>query len=307
MKILPPTPENIDRAARAIREGRLVGMPTETVYGLAGDALNPDAVRRIFDAKGRPHDNPLIVHVATPEQARRVVREWSEDAELLAERFWPGALTLVLPKSDEIPSEVTGGLETVALRMPDHPVAISLIHASDRPLAAPSANRFMGLSPTVAEDIEQEILEHVEIVLNGGPSMVGLESTVLDLSDGPRILRPGAISRADIESCLGQRLGAIPPSELRKSPGMYRRHYAPQSKLVLAEKVGDDEPGLVFGEPRNPLQIRMPDDPRAYAANLYVALHRLDAQKPSRIVVALPPEDPAWEAILDRLYKASAD
>lgn len=304
--ISPPTPLNLQLAADAILRGELVCMPTETVYGIAADATNPEAVRQIFAAKDRPADNPLIVHISDFVQLEDVVAEWTEAADVLANRFWPGPLTLVLKKSELIPDEVTGGLDTVAVRMPDHVVALELIELAGVPLAAPSANRFMHLSPTRAEHVDPKIAERVTMILDGGPCRIGLESTVIDVSvSPPRILRPGGISRGDIQAALGRPLGQQPPSEIRRSPGMYMRHYAPQAKLEFVDSLAPDMVGLGFGTPRNDRQIRMPDDPNQYAAGLYAALHRLDAGRPAVIYLELPPDEAEWEAVHDRLRKAA--
>ena len=306
MSTFSPTVEAIQNAARVIREGGMVVMPTETVYGLACNALDAEAVLRVFEVKGRPAENPLIVHLARFEQLGTVAASWPPIAEKLAHQYWPGPLTLVLPKRPELPTETTGGLDTVAVRIPQHPVAREIIERAGVPVAAPSANVFMGLSPTNVRDLDPEILVEVDIVIDGGDCEVGLESTVLDLSDAtPRILRPGAISRADIQARIGQPLGMTPPIGVR-APGMYRRHYAPTTPLVLAHEVKDDEAGLVFGEPENPRQIKMPREAKAYAVLMYGALRRLDMMKVGRIVVQEPPALPEWEAVLDRLRKASA-
>ncbi len=306
-KVLAATLKNIAAAAEAIKAGKLIIMPTETVYGLAADATNSQAVSKIFTAKDRPADNPLIVHIANMDQLSLITRDVSEAAILLAERFWPGPLTLVLPKNDSVPSVVTGGLDTVAVRMPAHPVALSLIRRAGVPIAAPSANRFMKLSPTRAEHVDSVLARRVEMVLDGGPSKIGVESTVIDCTgDTPQILRPGGVSRGEIEACLGAPLGTNPPDALRKSPGMYARHYAPKATVKIVEKLADRQPGLTFSAPENDRQIRMPKSASAYSAVLYDNLHRLDRMKVSTIYVQEPPEGPEWEAIRDRLAKASA-
>lgn len=307
MSVLSPTPEAIQTAARLVREGGVVVLPTETVYGLACDALNAEAVRRVFEIKGRPSENPLIVHIASFEQLSLIAQNVPEIAKRFAEKFWPGPLTLVLPKKPDVPDVTTGGRPTVAVRIPRHPVALEVIRQARRPIAAPSANAFMALSPTSAQDIDPEILVDVDLVLDGGPCEVGLESTVIDLTDeSPRILRPGIVTRAEIQALVGSPLGHVPPSEVRKSPGMYRRHYAPNAAVELATQIPPDAPALVFQEPQNPSQIKMPRDPRAYAAVLYSALRRLDQSRPERIYVETPPDHPDWEAVQDRLKKASA-
>ncbi|MFW6201455.1 MAG: L-threonylcarbamoyladenylate synthase, partial [Gemmatimonadota bacterium] len=190
-----PDPAAIDRAARALREGRLIAFPTETVYGLGADALDADAVRRIFEAKERPPRNPLIVHVADAAAARGLVERWPPAAGRLADAFWPGPLTLVLPKRPEVPDEVTAGLPTVAVRVPSHPVARALLLAAGVPVAAPSANPFTGVSPTTARHVQSGLADRIDLVLDAGPTPVGIESTVVDLSGPkPRLLRPGMIS-----------------------------------------------------------------------------------------------------------------
>jgi L-threonylcarbamoyladenylate synthase len=307
MSILTPTPEAIQTAARTIRQGGVVVIPTETVYGIACDALNKDAVMRVFEVKGRPSDNPLIVHISEWDMLDMVAQDIPPLAKKFAEKYWPGPLTLVLPKRPEVPMETTGGLNSVAVRMPRHRVALDVIRQAERPIAAPSANVFMALSPTRAQDIDPEILVEVDVILDGGPCEVGLESTVLDLTDDtPRILRPGAITRADIQAITGRPLGLNPPPDVRKSPGMYRRHYAPNARVVLVDALTEGQIGLSFEEPANPQQIKMPDDPIAYGAVLYTALRRLDKPETDTIFVQEPPDEPQWEAVLDRLRKASA-
>ncbi len=307
MSILTPTPEAIQTAARTIRQGGVVVIPTETVYGIACDALNKDAVMRVFEVKGRPSDNPLIVHISEWDMLEMVAQDIPPLAKKFAEKYWPGPLTLVLPKRPEVPMETTGGLNSVAVRMPRHRVALDVIRQAERPIAAPSANVFMALSPTRAQDIDPEILVEVDVILDGGPCEVGLESTVLDLTDDtPRILRPGAITRADIQAITGRPLGLNPPPDVRKSPGMYRRHYAPNARVVLVDALTEGQIGLSFEEPANPQQIKMPDDPIAYGAVLYTALRRLDKPETDTIFVQEPPDEPQWEAVLDRLRKASA-
>jgi len=292
VRILPPTNENIALAAAIIRDGGLVGMPTETVYGLAANALNPAAVAKTFEAKGRPADNPLIVHLASPEKALGLTTHFSETALLLGKAFWPGPLTLVLPKLPRVPNITTGGLDTVAVRVPAHPVARALIQASGSPLSAPSANPFMGLSPTRAEHVSSSL---VDLVLDGGPCEVGLESTVVDVT-GPkaRLLRPGGISKAQIEAVLGMSIEEGHSTE-RRSPGMYPRHYAPRTPIRLVSTL-DGRPG-----------VALVADPAAYAAQLYAALHDLDTQGLEEILVERPPETPEWSAVWDRLNRAVSE
>lgn len=308
MKVLAPTNENLARAAETLRSGGVVVIPTETVYGLACDATNVEAVRRVFEIKGRPSSNPLIVHVSGEAQATTAAREWPEAASALVRAFWPGPLTLVVPRSENIPPEVAAGLDTVALRMPSHPVARAIIGLAGFPIAAPSANRFMQLSPTRVEHIDPELAAQADLVVDGGPCEVGIESTVVDLSsDPPELLRPGGVQREEIEGVLGLRLSMPDDGGPKRSPGMHRRHYAPRAKLILVERLESGQAGLAFGTPSGPDQVQMPTEPRTYAAKLFEALHRLDAAGPAIIYVEAPPEDPAWEAVWDRLYRASAE
>lgn len=308
MRIEDPTPPAIQEAANAIRRGDLVVVPTETVYGLACNALDPRAVHKVFEAKERPPENPLIVHVSSFDQLADVAQDMPELAKRLAERFWPGPLTLVLPKKPSVPDETTAGLDTVAVRIPSHPIAISLIRAASVPIAAPSANVFMGLSPTSAEDVDPQIADRAVMVLDGGRCEVGLESTVVDLSsDHPRILRPGGVTRAQIQAVVGRPLGHLPPPPEKRGPGMYDRHYAPNARLVIVERLKEGQPGLTFQDASSSAQIKMPDDPIAYGANLYRALKRLDKQSLPDIYVEQPPNSPEWEAVHDRLKKASAN
>lgn len=308
MTISKPTPEIIAMAGDILIDGGVVVIPTETVYGLACNAMDAEAVRRVFEIKGRPAENPLIIHLASADYLDDVAIEIPPLARKLAERYWPGPLTMVLKRNEEVPSETTGGLDTVAVRVPAHPVARAIIEAAGCPIAAPSANVFMALSPTQAEDVDPEVLVDVDLVVDGGRSEYGLESTVIDLTeDPPRILRPGSVSRADIQSLVGRPLGHIPPSGIRKAPGMYRRHYAPRSPVQLVGRpLESGECGLTFAANTSEMQVKMPREPRAYGAVLYGALKQLDLKSPSEILVEEPPETPEWEAVWDRLRKASA-
>jgi L-threonylcarbamoyladenylate synthase len=308
MSVLKPSSAALQSAAATIRSGGVVIMPTETVYGLACNATDAEAVQHVFEIKGRPADNPLIVHIADVSQLKQVAESWPPLAEKLAERFWPGPLTLVLPRHPSVPKETTGGLDTVAVRIPSHPIALELIRLADCPVAAPSANLFMGLSPTNLNMIDPAIEIDVEVMLDGGPCEIGLESTVVDLTDEtPRILRPGGVSRAQIQAVVGRPLGSLPPSFVRKSPGMMHRHYAPDARVVLVDEAPDGEAALVFGETSNSLHIRMPNEPSAYGARLYAALQAADSRADSVIFVEQPPDSADWEAVNDRLQKASAE
>jgi len=308
MSAKSPSDAEIAAAAEAIRRGELVLMPTETVYGLACNALDEAAIEKVFRTKGRPADNPLIVHVASIQQARELAAVWPEAAERLARAFWPGALTLVLPKRPQVPDRTTAGLTTVALRMPGHPVALRLIEQAEVPVAAPSANPFAGLSPTRVEHVTPDVKAACTVVLDAGPCRLGIESTVVGgLDQEPRILRPGGVSREEIERVLGRRLSDTPRvGAPRESPGQYPRHYAPRVPLRIVAALGPEDVGLTFHAPEHALQVRMPLDPAAYAALLYDALHRLEEAAPAVICVEEPPDGPDWEAVRDRLRKASA-
>jgi len=308
MRIEPASPESIKEAADALRTGGLVVLPTETVYGLGCNALDPSAVKKVYEIKGRPMENPLIVHIADIDDLGSIAESWTEDCEKLAKRFWPGPLTLVLHKKKSVPKETTAGLDTVAVRIPDHNLSLTVIRSAGIPVAAPSANPFMGLSPTSAEDVDPSIGEHVTMVLDGGPCKVGLESTVIDLSgDHPRILRPGGVTRAQVQAVIGRPLGHLPPPTVNRSPGMYPRHYAPNARLHLVEKLERGQTGLTFQDCEESGQIKMPEDPQAYAASLYRALKKLDIEGVEKIYVETPPETPECAAVHDRLEKASGN
>jgi L-threonylcarbamoyladenylate synthase len=306
-----------------------VAFPTETVYGLGAHALDPRAVARIFEAKGRPAHNPLIVHVADARQARQLAAEWPKAAQRLAERFWPGPLSLVVERTAAVPDIVTGGGSSVALRVPSHPVARQLLRASGLALAAPSANPSTQVSATTAEHVMRYLAGRIEMVLDAGPAIGGLESTVLDVRSNPaRLLRPGLISREELEESLGEAIqwaehGSAPSAEPLPSPGMMLRHYAPRVPVDCANDDGAarvrelSERGLrvgwlALGQPQGALPagsmvkiVWLAADPARYAAGLYAALHELEAAAVDRIVIALPPDTPDWHAIHDRLRRAS--
>ena len=303
MSIVEASEENISLAAGFLREGKLVGMPTETVYGIAANALDEPAVLKTFELKGRPSENPLIVHVASVDQAREITTSFPKEAEILAAKFWPGPFTMVLPKAPNVPSVVTGGLDTVAVRMPSHPVALSLIAAAGVPVSAPSANRFMSLSPTSAQMIEPLIANGLELILDGGSCQVGIESTVLDLTeDPPRVLRPGGIAQQQIETALGRTTVGIPGEE-RRSPGMYPKHYAPRTPVKIVDQLESGQGGLTFEEQNGPNQIVMSRDAQNYARELYQSLSDLDQMRVGTICVQAPPRSPEWDAVWDRLTK----
>jgi len=309
---------SIADAARLIREGELVAFPTETVYGLGGDATNERAVAKIFEAKGRPQFNPLISHVLDAGEAKRLV-QWNETADKLAARFWPGPLTLVLPRTKGSPIALlaTAGLDTAAIRAPAHPMAQALIRAAGRPIAGPSANRSGAVSPTRAEHVAESLGDRVKLILDGGPCEVGLESTVLDLSTStPTLLRPGGATREAIEAVIGPIAlsDAIPSGDsARKSPGQLASHYAPARPVRLnATSITADEALLAFG-PQSPagarqmLNLSPNGDLTEAAANLFAYLRALDQPGNVRIAVMPIPQTGLGLAINDRLRRAAAD
>lgn len=315
-----PDDPAIGEAAALLRTGALVAFPTETVYGLGADGLNPVAVARIYAAKGRPSTNPLILHVAGEADARELVHHWPEVASRLARRFWPGPLTLILEADPKVPSLVRGGGTSVALRCPAHPVALALLRQTGRPLAAPSANRSTQLSPTLAEHVLASLGDAVDLVLDAGPTSAGIESTILDLRCEPyRILRPGPLGPSELEELLGSVeiwQGRVAEGDTQPAPGMAARHYAPKAKLELVAA----GTGIAAGRARTayvslgPLPalpegiegFALPADPAEAGARLYALLHELDDAGFGRICFELPPPEEAWLAVRDRLLRASA-
>jgi L-threonylcarbamoyladenylate synthase len=321
----------IKRAADLLRQGRLVAFPTETVYGLGADASNPDAVAAIFKAKGRPADHPLIVHIADIDSLYDWASTVPEAALKLAHRFWPGPLAMILNKKPEVPLEVTGGQQTVGLRMPDHPVALALLKSFGGGVAAPSANRFCRISPTQASHVSEELGDAVNMILDGGACRVGVESTIIDLSGSqPRLLRPGHITRQQIEAILQTELlmplvsGAPAPeiSEEIRAPGMMAVHYAPTTpamrcpaeqlperiRQLLAEgkRIGLLTYQLDIAATAQLRVLRLPEQAANYAQSLYAALRELDNLQLDVILIELPPQTESWRAVNDRLNKATA-
>jgi L-threonylcarbamoyladenylate synthase len=304
----------IRRAAEVLRAGGLVAFPTETVYGLGADASSAEAVARLYAAKGRPVDHPVIVHFATADGAFAFAREIPDEARKLAARFWPGPLTMVLKRSPLAKDFVTGGQDTVGLRVPSHPVARELLLEFDGGVAAPSANRFGNVSATTAAHVVGEM--NVEYVLDGGPSEVGIESTIVDLSGaGPVLLRPGRISASEIEELLRTRVQKKQADSPRHSGGL-ERHYAPKTpaQLVASHALdaeiarrGASVAVLAFSRPdeRVDYWIRMPKEPAAYAQKLYAALRELDGAGCGAILIETPPDTAEWEAVRDRITRAA--
>lgn len=293
----------ISEAAARLRAGEVVAFPTETVYGLGANALDAAAVQRVYDLKQRPSTSPLIVHVDSIEMARTLVTEWSPLADELARRYWPGPLTLVLPKQPQIPDIVTAGLQTVGIRIPAHPIALALIKEAGIPLAAPSANKFTGISPTTAEHVREAFGDAVP-VLDGGPCEVGIESTVVAVEGSKlTLLRPGMISLGDLEL-------ATATDEAHPAPGMHHRHYSPRTPLLLITDIAqlpDANGAYIWHTQSAPAAraIHLPADPAQYAAQLYAVLHQLDHEGLPWIAVEAVPATPEWAAIRDRLQRAA--
>jgi L-threonylcarbamoyladenylate synthase len=312
---------DIERAVAVLRAGGLVAFPTETVYGLGADAANPVAVRGIFETKGRPATHPVIVHLADAAEVARWAREVPPAARALAQQFWPGPLTLILRRASGVNDLVTGGQDTVALRVPSHPVAQQLLTRFGGGVAAPSANRHGRVSATTADHVRRELGAAVECVLDGGEAKIGIESTIVDVSGAaPALLRPGWITAAEIEKALGARL-ATPAADAPRAPGTLAAHYAPRTPLMLMEgdlaaelaaslaRQGKRVAVLAFSE-RRPLSagiewVSVPRDAEGYAHALYASLHRLDDAACDAIIVESPPRGPEWAAINDRLMRAA--
>lgn len=321
-------------AAALLRNGGLVAFPTETVYGLGASALSAQAVAGIFAAKGRPADNPLIVHVANVADAQALAAEWPPLAERAAAEFWPGPLTLVVRRAAQIPNIVVAGGSTVAVRVPAHPIAATLLHTAGIPIAAPSANRSTRLSPTTAVHVLDQLAGRIDAVVDGGPTTGGIESTVLDVTTTPaRILRPGLLDALTLEAALKTTIVEAPSAavstgtetEMARSPGQRHRHYAPRAEVKLLApgasqpfvalqaanlRVGwlqwDVTAHTVETAGERLVTIIMPPSPVEYARRLYAALHELDAAGCDVIVVDRPPDSTAWRAIHDRLQRAAA-
>lgn len=299
----------LSRAATLLQDGRLVAFPTETVYGLGADAGDDHAVARIYEAKGRPSFNPLIVHLADLD-AVKVLVHWSPEAEALAQAFWPGPLTLVLPMRAGAPVSklVTAGLDTLAVRMPAAPVAQALLRATGRPVAAPSANRSGQISPTRAEHVAQSLGDRVDAILDGGPCAVGLESTILGLAGLPTLLRPGGITREALSHVLGLPVAERHEADKISAPGQIRSHYAPNARVRLnAVEFQPGEARLGFGPVDCDLNLSQAEDLTEAAANLFEYLHRLDATGAPCIAVSPIPHIGMGVAINDRLSRAAAD
>ena len=315
-------PDAIAAAVDALRAGDVIGLPTETVYGLAADASNPVAVARIFAIKGRPSTHPVIVHIGDAAELPRWARDVPAEAHALIQEFWPGPLTLVLPRAASVPLEVTGGQDTVAIRMPAHPVALAVLRAFGGGLAAPSANRYGRISPTTAAHVREDLGDDVPIVLDGGPAAVGLESTIVACLDGSvRILRPGVIGADAIAAVVGPLAETTPAVAVPRVPGSVVSHYAPRTpvELVDASAVSDVVRTHTEAGHRVAVLSSTPEDAAAaatwlpaapdaitYGRDLYAQMRDLDHVGADVIVIARPPAGPAWVAVHDRLTRAAA-
>jgi L-threonylcarbamoyladenylate synthase len=311
--------EAVHQAAGIIRQGGIVAFPTETVYGLGANVYHPLAVARVFEVKRRPYFDPLIVHIASPADLKKLVKDIPSSARNLTEKFWPGPLTVVLFKEEHVPDIVTAGLPTVALRMPSHPMALSLIKESECPIAAPSANPFGYLSPTTAEHVRDQLGDQVDLILDGGPCPVGVESTIVSFSENePKLLRPGGVSLEEIESIVGK-VEISPLQDRPIAPGMLPRHYAPRTPIILDwdERHLDSYKGkkigfLAFQESETSLRFHPVEvlskkgDFREAAANLFSAIRRLDGFGLDLILAEAVPEAGLGRAIMDRLRRATS-
>jgi L-threonylcarbamoyladenylate synthase len=319
----------VKRAAELLCRGEVVALPTETVYGLAANALDEKAVAKIFQIKGRPANNPIIVHVVSVEMAKRCVNDWPDSADRLAKAFWPGPLTLVLPRAKEIPDNVTAGGVTVGVRWPGHPFIQAVIRECGFPLAAPSANLSSRISPTNAEHVRKQLGGKIPLIVDGGQSQVGIESTVLDLTVSPaQVLRPGMIHAESLAAVVGEvqspNSRVQSPKSALRSPGQLRKHYAPKGRLLLLNWYDDSDLrsklSTLNSQPSTCHVIAhtqvpaaedfagvsvIPHDAEAFARAIYAELHRCDEAGAEWIVVETPPDLPEWSAIADRLKRAA--
>ena len=322
-----PTVENVTRAVAWLRAGELIGLPTETVYGLAADASNADAVAKIYAAKGRPVDHPLIVHVASADSAKAWAATWPEAAEKLAAAFWPGPMTLIVKRASHVLDAVTGGQDTVGLRVPSHPVAQAVMHEFGGGLAAPSANQFGQVSATTALHVAAEFPDLALFILDGGACDVGVESTIIDVSgDTVRILRPGRVRANEIERVLGVALGSAPAdaTDAPRVSGSLASHYAPRTPTIMLEErrlrtqlrafrqAQDRGPTRCVithsfdVEPSEKLRaVRLAGDAQTWEYELYSLLRSLDSERYGQLIIEAPPQGPEWEAVNDRVQRAT--
>ncbi len=321
--------EAVNEAAEEIKKGNVVGIPTETVYGLGANALDTEAVKKIFLAKGRPQDNPLIVHISSFGELFPLVKEVPKEAEMLAEKFWPGPLTMIMPKSDKIPDSVCGGLDTVAVRMPSHPVMREIIRSSGVPIAAPSANISGSPSPTNAHYVYEDMKGKIPLIIDGGESEVGVESTVITLAENPpRLLRPGGITHSELESVLGKVdidkavLSQLENGQKASSPGMKYKHYAPETKVVIVKGSLDKYLEFISGKNEKIVSLcfegeeeKIPfetvtygkiDDSSSQAHRLFDALREVDRKGADIVYARCPSEEGVGLAVYNRLLRSAA-
>lgn len=327
VRVSPQHPEHsvLEEAAEILRKGGLVAFPTETVYGLGADATNPEAIQKVFEVKGRPADNPLIVHIFDFAQLQFLAKEVSAKGKLLSEAFWPGPLTIVVQRSDRVPGIVSAGLETVAVRMPNHAITLQLVKVFGNPIVGPSANISGTPSPTTAQHVFNDLHGKIDLILDAGPTQMGVESTVVDVTvDPPLILRVGALARSQIESIVGFIAIAAKNGELRRSPGTRHRHYAPRAKVILFEegnlmqlhselrglraldkRVGCIVHSVDVVEEEEVIVIVLPSDIKQYSRRLFASLREMDEQGVDVILVECVPETGIGEAVMDRLRRAA--
>ncbi len=317
MKLTQADAESLSQAVQALKDGDVIGLPTETVYGLAADAMNVSAVRKIFALKGRPVDHPLIVHIADGAQLPKWAIDIPEEAYVLAQHFWPGPLTMILRKHADVPDEVTGGQDTVGLRCPAHPLALTLLQQLGGGVAAPSANRFGRISPTTAQHVRDEFGDSVPVVLDGGECEVGIESTIVDLSSKqPRLLRPGMISQHEIEAVIGP-IGMEAHRESPRVSGSLAAHYAPRTPMqmlaraeLISEYVRKTDQDLrcevlcLDSLPDGMQGIILSSEYHAYAHGLYAAMRELDNRDANYLLIEKTPQTTEWLAVNDRLNRA---
>lgn len=319
-------PSSLESAAKLLRAGKLVAFATETVYGLGANALDAEAVAKIFEAKGRPRFNPLIVHVPNLEAAKALTSHWSQEAERLASHFWPGPLSLILPRASHVPDIVSAGLNTVALRIPAAESALALLNQAKIPVAAPSANPYTAVSPSTAEHVFQGLGGRIDAVLDDGPTQVGIESTVVDLTQKtPLLLRPGGVLLEALEACLGRPVEVVNASldsGARPSPGMSRRHYSPDARVILASAEelegllhsldSQERVGGIFRHAPAPKDSRVAaweclgDEAAGFAQGLYAALFRLQKAGATVVFLETVPDHGLWRGIGDRIRRAAA-
>ena len=311
MSILRPTQENIESTAEELASGKIVGFPTETVYGLGCNTFDKNAIGLVYKTKGRPKNNPMIAHVLSVSWVNKLTSSWSKDCELLIKHFWPGPLTLVLPKKNTVPKEACGGKETIAIRCPGHPVAQQLLEQFGGPISAPSANKSGYISPTTAHHVENQFPGL--IILDGGPCRTGIESTVLSMVGKPTILRPGIITQQQLQALIGE-VQQTTQTKQTESPGTTNKHYSPKSKTLLCSgediQKTDTKKSVVisFGAIKTQAkhQIKMPKDPVGYATLLYAALYEADTMSPEKILIEQPPTSKDWFALQDRLRRCTS-